>query len=145
MTTASETAGGEQLICGFRLATGLICYKAQAQPGEYCYPHNQEVCAGCGQKAVRLCPAFVGESRCEFALCSSCEHKEVGPHGPAISASEQVRQGFIAVVELSLKDAQSRGLVTVHEGALHAVASTIVDDQSAHVMMQVLSGMANPR
>lgn len=145
MTTESETAGGEKPICGFLLATGLMCYTGQAEPGKYCYPHEQEICAGCGQKAVRLCPVFVGDSRCEFGLCANCEHKEIGPHGPAVSASEQVRQGFISVVELSLKDAQSRGLVSIREGALHTVASVIVDDQSAHVMMQVLSGMANPR
>lgn len=74
-----------------------------------------------------------------------CEHKELGPHGPKISASEQVRQGLIDVAELTLTDAMHRGLIQVRRGSLRALASAIIDDQAAHVMMQVLSGMANPR
>lgn len=143
--TTSEPSGGEQPICGFLLATSLMCYDAQSASGDYCTTHDGLSCVGCGRKAIRSCPQFVAEDRCTKPLCGDCEHKELGPHGPVVSPSEQVRQGFISVVEISLKDAQSRGLLHVREGSLRAVASAVVDDQAAHVMMQVLSGMANPR
>ena len=121
-----------------------MCYDFQSLPGEYCTGHNGLSCVGCGRKAIRSCPQFVAEDLCAKPMCGDCGHTEFGEHRPVVSASEQVRQGFISVVELTLKDAQSRGLLTIREGALRTVASAVVDDQAAHVMMQVLSGMANP-
>lgn len=135
------------MICGYLLATGPLCHVDQSGPGRYCTPHEtRSTCSGCGQRASRECPAFVGASRCAESLCPDCAHKEFGAHGAVVSATDSVRQGLIATVELSLKDAARQGLIAFPPaGRTQQAAALIVDHMTAHTMLQVLSGMANPK
>lgn len=133
----------DQPICGFRLATELLCFDDQLGSGIFCVAHLDATCTACGQKAERECPTFVGEVRCGAPLCTGCDHKQAGLHGPVVAQAELVRQGLMGAVEVELKDLVRQGLISVTEHNLPAVSSRLVGALSMHVALQVLSALAS--
>jgi hypothetical protein len=133
-------------ICGFRLSTDVLCYDGQSAPESYCVDHEaRSGCVSCGRRAGRECPHFVGEQRCGKSLCPDCEHRELGGHGPVVSPTEVIRQGLIAVVEGTLRDAAERGLCTFSEGSVTPISGRVVDDLGTHMILTVMSGLAAGR
>lgn len=139
MTQANPT------ICGWRLATGLLCFDPREAEGKYCPPHEAEaVCSGCGKRADHACEQFLFTARCMVPLCPSCEHKDGAVHGPVVSAARQARDTLITTAELSLADAVRQGLLILPPGAQAGpAAALIVDHLTTHTMLQVLSGIAS--
>lgn len=136
----------DSTICGWRLSTGVLCFDPHEAKGKYCPPHETlAVCDGCGKRADHACEQFLFTNRCMVALCPSCEHKDGALHGPIVSAAQQAHDTLVTTAELSINDAVEQGLLFLPPGgSAHPAAELLIKHLAAHVLLQIMSGMANP-
>lgn len=134
-------------ICGWKLATGLLCFDDREAEGKYCPPHEAEaVCQGCGKRADHACEQFLFTARCIVPLCPSCEHKDGSLHGPRVSASRQAHDTLVTTAELAIADAVGQGLLILPPGATERPAAEhLIEHLTAHTLLQIMSGIASTR
>lgn len=146
---------GDAPICGYGLATGPLCHNDgefgtdDVTRGDHpwCMHHNQlrfRRCEGCGTRASRECPSFLGKMLCGKPLCHSCEHQDLGSHGPHRTPADVALEELSAAVVLVLREAATKGELTITEANAEPVARLIINRLSTHVTLKILSGLAAP-
>lgn len=133
-----------QTICGFSLIDGSICMTTAVAIKDFCGVHKGLRCTSCGQRAVQYCRGdMTDHGPCAKPLCERCEHRLGGGHGRRATVRETARQELIQATVLSLQDAEENGQVKILVFP-EQVAARLIDQLSMHIMIKLLSGMAQP-
>lgn len=138
------TIAESSTICGFSLIDGSLCIDAVANPKSFCSVHETLPCAACNGRAVQYCPAKSGNgSPCGKPLCERCEHQINDRHGRKATVRDTARADLIKATVLSIQDAEDKGMLKT-QVPYDQIAGLLIDQLSMHVMMKILSGMAQP-
>ena len=135
--------GETMTICGFEQADTSLCLSTALASGKFCPVHDGVECSGCGKRAVRACPhADSAGVYCSMPICANCEHRIAAGHGPRITIRDAAYEELAATLAISLEDSMKKGMCTIPDGKMHALASKILNDFSLHVTLKILSGIA---